>query len=521
MDTLLQGGLKTDSNSSLVVLVSGNPGSGKTSFALALSAVLSPFGTQSFYLSVEEKAADLKERLQSLYPEYLTGLSFYKDMDKEKEEWFWPTNIPVSKIKYEERFEHFDEMLRQIGENLNDKTPEGREKALPAVCPLIIVIDSIRPFIRKEVNLEGFIERCRNLNAVVILVSSSSKEFHHEIDYMVDVVINLEYSDTETPKEKPVRILQLLKTRRQISRPGAHVFHLSGNGIHVSPQLPSQIDKIEIISRPVPSSSYYIDFYKENCTVKTNLVLWDESQILLHGYGSTGKAGLALHLLMYPLKIKKGKNISDEDPYIQRKRKVLVVSLLYPPQYYKGIERYMKTNAKFQHASLECICFYSGYLTPEDFISKILAKLDTAILEGAPFTGILLDGLHNAPLQFPRLQAGDMVWSTLYSLIAKYCLTIVTTFTNFKIEKEIDENGGILLKDDKLLLNIMIQAADYYFHIQKSDKSSGKYIVTLNSAIRHRMMVNPEHFLWDREDFKLGDDDVKIKDKQKNLDFED
>ncbi|MDR2469158.1 MAG: hypothetical protein LBD27_01590, partial [Tannerella sp.] len=371
-ETIFQGGLKTSASTGLVIRISGDSGSGKTSFALALSAVLSPFGTQSFYLSLEEKSADLKERLHALYPGYLRGLS----IDKKLDDWFRPADVPLSAFPVDKRFKYFEEIISQIKETLNE--PSKREEDyLPSVCPLLIVIDSIRPLIREGVDIEKFIEDCRSLNAVVILISSNSENFHHEIDYMVDVVINLKCQDTEKHTEKPVRILQLLKTRHQVSRIGAHVFHLSGNSLSIYPQLTSQIDKVELVSRPLPSDKYYIDYCKDSGN-HTNLKLWDESQILLHGYGSSGKASLALHLLMYPLKkeLEKEdrKNENDTEPtiQIQRKRKVLVISLLYSQKYYKRIEKRLRKSTEFQRSSLECICFYAGYLTSEGFINKIL-----------------------------------------------------------------------------------------------------------------------------------------------------
>ncbi|MDR1120491.1 MAG: AAA family ATPase, partial [Dysgonamonadaceae bacterium] len=489
-DTIFQGGLKTDSKSNLIIRVSGDAGTGKTSLALALSAALSPYGTQVFYLSLEEKEDDLRNRLLSLFPTFLTGLSFYKENDN----WFHPIEIPLYNIDAAKRFELFDKAIDEIRETLEEDEPNESTEMLPAVCPLVIVIDSIRSFIREGANLEKFIETCRELNAIVVLISSNSETFHHDIDYMVDVVINLKYSGTQTQKEKPERILQLLKTRHQSSRPGAHVFHTSGKGLYISPQLPSQIDKVEFLSRPLPSYKHCINFFKENAQCNTKLVLWDKSQILLHGYGSSGKAGLALSLLMYP-----------REPDTHKKRKTLVVSLLYSQKHYEGLVKKLVTSnkEKFQDSSLECLCFYSGYLTPEDFINKILTKLDAAILEGEPFTGILLDGLHNAILQFPKLQADDMVWSTLYSLLAKYFLTIVTTYTNFKIENGIDQKGT-LLKEDKLLLDLIIQVADYYLSVDKTEKSAdGKYWITLKSAIRHRIKHAGEYFIWDRDGLSL------------------
>lgn len=518
IDTIFQGGLSTNSKSNLVMRVNGQAGSGKTSFALALAAAMSPFGTYSYYISLEEEKEDLVNRLCSLIPNYLTKLTIYND---DINSWFDVDKIDLyDYYPGEKKMNYIIDYLNEIYKKIKQEEYNG--DFLPSVCPMIIVIDSIRPF--RTADLEKFITKCRQFEALIIIISSPNEEqSHNDIDYMVDVVINLKHEGVDGLKVKPTRIMQLLKTRHQISRHGAHVFHFSSKyGINISPQLPSQIDKKETVSKPIPSSSHYINFFNEyNNNPPENpdspyLPIWDKSQVVLYGYGSTGKAGLALTILLYPYRKKQQKESSQNDPEIFKKRNVLIVSLLYPEEYYTELENRIKmiySNIN-ENAKIDCLCFYSGYLSPEDFINKIINKLDTAILEGEPFTGILLDGLHNATLQFPKLQESDMVWSTLYSLLAKYRLTIITTFSNFIVNGENPKE--VLLEDGREVLDIVIQAADYSFFIQKPQQKEisesnlfrkikrGQYLVTLKSAIRHEMNYDKtEVFFWEREKLLL------------------
>ncbi|MDR2410314.1 MAG: hypothetical protein LBE13_19695 [Bacteroidales bacterium] len=499
-DIIFQGGFSGSKSNNLVTRISGAPGTGKTSFALGLSATMSPFGTFTYYISLdEEKPHDLIYRLRSLIPAYLKKLSIYnKDIDS----WFC-----AHLVSYNEDIMHFtDDYLDKIFKILKSKQEQRDNTLLPSVCPLIIVIDSIRPILdAQKLDINNFINKCKQLQALIILVSPNDEQFHNSIDYMVDTVIDLRHTGTTTLDEKPTRILRLLKTRYQMSRQGAHIFHLSSkNGIHISSQLPSQTDKKEIISKPEPSETYYIDFFNDPANVKPHkLQIWDKSQILLHGYESSGKAGLALTLLLYPLT--KEEDITSEKNAIS-KRKVLIISLLYSEQYYLKLRNnIIKVNEKIkeENVKIDSLCFYTGYLSPEDFINKILMKLDTAILEGEPFTGILLDGLHNAILQFPKLKKSDMIWSTLYSLLAKYRLTIVNTFTNFKINNEI-----LLKNNEHLLEDILVQITDYDFNIEPSKSIKGKYLITLRSAIRHEFRSVNEKFYWDREKMKLYYDET-------------
>lgn len=515
-ETIFQGGVKTDSNSNLVLRISGEPGSGKTTFALALCAAMSPFNTFTYYISLEENPKDLKNRLYSLIPGYLKKMSIYND---DVDSWFVPQKAPLASTN---RLEYFEaEYIDKIYERMIKKAGYNVNNALPAVCPFIIVIDSIRILLNEEKsNLDRFIEKCKKLNAIIILISANDEKFHQEIDYLVDLVVHLKHSGTNSQKEKPTRILQLSKTRHQISRPGSHVFHLSGEkGLRISPQLPSQIDKKEKISKPIASSEYYINFFNECKKDKTahsaSIKIWDKSQILLHGYGSSGKAGLSLSILLSPLKSDKNP-LSDDYSLNVFRRKVLVISLLYPEKYYKDLKNRISkriqpnTNERDIKSKIDCLYFYSGYITPEDFISRILRKLDAAILEGEPFTGVLLDGLHNVSLQFSNLRENDMVWPALYSLLVKYHLTIVTTFTNFLIDNEnksgSSDDNEILLKGHKPLLHGLVQASDYLFTVQPPEIKhefmyTGRYIVNLKSAIRHKL--KNEKFVWDRESLQL------------------
>ena len=521
-ETIFQGGIKTDSNSNLVLRISGEPGTGKTSLALALCAVLSPFNTFSYYMTLEENPDDLRNRLFSLIPSYLKKLSVY---NPDVKSWFWAEKIPLGSKNRLEFFE--SEYIDQIYEKLKKKKTEFRRGYLPAVCPLVIIIDSIRVLLNEDnSNLDRFIEKCKKLNAIIVLISANDESFHNEIDYMIDTVIHLKYSGTENQNEKPIRILQLTKTRHQISRPGSHVFHLSGEkGVRIAPQLPSQIDKKEIIKRPQPSKDNFINFFNEIYSFKnsrTNLMpklidntkqqlrIWDKSQILLHGHGSSGKAGLALSILLSPPLNKKYKNIINSD-FGAYRAKVLIISLLYPDEYYREIKEKIikrqnqKTNIN-HNALIKTLFFYSGYITPEDFIGKILRELDAAILNGEAYTGILLDGLHNVSLQFRNLQECDMLWPTLYGLLIKYSITIINTFTNFDIDKyhkSTDHTDNeLLLKGQLPLLHSLVGSNDYYITIEPpSEKEQkvceGRYIITFRSVIRQEQKIIK--YIWDRE----------------------
>lgn len=551
-DILFYGGLKKTNSNGLVISISGSPGTGKTSVALSLSALLSPFNTKTIYLSLEEDGPDLTTRLQTLIPDYLKELSMFGEKNflskriKETErdiDWF-----RVHKINRNLNIIDLTEIIQELKNEIkkNEETDDDGSLTIPAICPKFIVIDNINEIFAENKftnddyeNLEYFIDQCRNLGAIVLLISSDDVPRKIQLDYLVDTVIHLKQTGIENQLDKPIRILQLIKTRQQNSRQGAHVFHISNSkGFRISPQVPSQMDKREKLKRLLPSDSVFIPTL--NIITEKNNVGRDSkyrniyqnylgvainSQILVHGYGSSGKAGLGMRLLLTPnnvellpenLRIRGVKNNPIYKVIGNQRNKVLIISFLYPEDYYEKIVN--KITPQLQSAFLgyeNCNSsyfvksFYPGFLTPEDFVYKIVRLIDEAILEGDPYTGVLLDGLHNVFLQFKNLQDFHMVWPLLYSILSRYKLTVVTTFTNFSFSKTLtraqhhSQDDLILMQQgQKPFLHGLVKAADYYFMLEEeSDESanfSKRYVLSVRSSINQ----NPpkDLLLWNRDD---------------------
>jgi len=149
-------------------------------------------------------------------------------------------------------------------------------------------------------------------------------------------------------------------------------------------------------------------------------------------------------------------------------------------------------------------------LSPEDFINKVTRKLDAAILEGEPFSGILLDGMHNVFLQFKILQERDMVWPLLYSILSRYNLTVVTTFTNFSFNNSLTENSLspdylYLQKGQTPFLHVVVKATDHYFLLEETsvklsredDNIEKRYLIKPVMSIKQE--IKPKTFLmWDK-----------------------
>lgn len=490
-DTVFFNGLKFASEGSLVLNVTGKPGTGKTSIALAFAAALAPMGTQTYYITADESEDDLQGRLTTLIPEFLRQLSVFR---KPIESWFRahhvsPTLFDAAAPASESSAEA---ILGKISEFRLEADSETR--GLPVPCPLIVVLDGLQYFLMKNA-VHRFVAACKDLGALVILTMAERRAELSDLDYLVDTVIDLEYRHTDDPKEKPSRMMLLRKTRHQLSRPGAHICHISGTeGFRISPQLPSQLDRraflkfglpaqtkrIDMLNRPVPYD--LVDTFDPRRPIRRfeldtdaphYLDVYFRSQVLVHGKGSSGKAGFGLKFLLSPIL---AQDPPDASAPIDSPR-ILVASFLYPKDYYAKLENLIKRLMKHEYgeislgreSSIEVLHFYPGYLNPEDFFMKVDKKLDQADLEGLPFNGVLLDGLHNVFLQFPRLSGNSMVWPMLYGMLRTRDLTVVTTQTTFSVSDEEDDRDSELeVGRARPFLHALVQGADFYFEVSPS-----------------------------------------------------
>lgn len=543
------GGLRPASNGGLVVSVSGRAGVGKTSFALALAEALSPFGTKCFYVSLEEEINDIERRRLAISPRIQKDLHFFR----KRKQWFFVDKLPGTATLSE-----FTNEIEAIGKelktdsNISEETSPVRPNSVLSACPYIVVIDNLTELVadyEKDhyAEIERFNEACRKLGGIVILLSPEGIPEKLSMEYLVDVGIELKHKDISEEDLKPVRTFNLFKTRHQLSRQGSHVFHMSGTeGFRLSPQIPSQIDRKEKLERNLHDPDQLIhtlNFLEEeegsvieaikalkkvpNINRELFIQLFPASHILVHGFGSAGKAGFATKLLLTPpldaswtlRKVKNHKNYS----HLNHRRKILIISFLYSEKYYNelirdkiNLQAMIRRNfPKLPDPIVEYLVLYPGYLTPQDFLNKVTRKLDEADLEGQPFTGVLVDGLHNVFLQFDKLQKSTMVWPMLYNILSRYPLTVVSTFTNFSLNDRLIEddftNKNEMVNQavpDYLLLqqgmapflHALVKASDYYFFMEEHTSSvDGKkrYLLAVKSATGQPV---PEEFLeWDRE----------------------
>ena len=559
LDLLFGGGILCSDRGGLVIGVGGLPGTGKTSFALCLSAALAPLGTQTFFVAAEESEGDLKHRLLSIVPEYMRRLSFFPADDIG---WF------VAVTRHDLLDETGDEVLggghlRSVLSGLikaheqsfsasADKLEQILSKGVvnvPIPCPYLIVIDGVDRYFRSGSNADGlynlelFVRECRSLGALVVLTFAQGWAGAEDIDYLVDTRVVLCREHNAERDKKPARSFVLEKTRHQLSRSGAHGLHFSGDkGFRITPQIPSLLDRGALLRQVQPDKLQVVDVmnmrwvsrstasrerYESPGLVGPQSYFCDiqrNSQVVIFGVGSCGKASLALKLALSPLRHKAaagddGENVRKQDlvEFNAEVPHVLVVSFLYGDDYYKDLERRITHRRHLEYPryrpsegeEIRVEAFYPGYISPEDLFFRVFRRMEEAELEGRPFTSVVIDGLHNVQLQFPMIAAYQMIWPQIFSTLRRRGVTLYVTHTKFEVEVS-DGNTYPFFKNAEVepLLHALVSKVDYVFAVEryKGAQAPTDTIARIwaRSAIGERIPRTP--VLWSRQQHLFVDD---------------
>jgi KaiC/GvpD/RAD55 family RecA-like ATPase len=531
-DVVLHRGLRFAEDSGVVLRVSGRTGTGKTSVALGIAVALAPLGTRTVYLSCEEKQIDLEHRIQTLVPQNLRRLDVFHRIEPD---WFSAEYVSGN---HQQKLERVERFLNEINATFVDHI-ESRWETPPGTMPLLIVIDGIHEIFAPsdkdefQEQARGLIEKCRDTGAIVIVLSAKNEQaIPDELDYLVDFVAGVDFGPVKDSWERPVRTITIQKTRRQSSRVGTHILHISGRqGLRIAPQVAAQLDQRRNFKWVQPRPDLVYDFLLRpqivgggNPRNVNRLVeIYDRSQVLVTGLGSGGKSVFGFKLLTtsllkrsdlqdrlptaseghQPLTKPQGSLFEDAtisrfkaddeseldldmdlkstwfEPTLVNRRKFLVLSFLYEADYYRElwarISPYRRTDALFREnsprVSFDVHSFSPGYLRPEDFLTIVSQMLDKHELEGWPYDGVLIDGLHNVYLQFPLLEQSEMVWPMLFQLLRTRGLTVVTTHTYFSIDPGLN---AVRLDVDDVdsarrragpLLHALVQATDFRVRI--------------------------------------------------------
>ncbi len=555
--TVFAGGIRMTKNGGAVVRISGKSGSGKTSLALAACVGLAPLGTETFYLSCEEERDDLLDRISSVTPAFVSTNRVFSgksikgatgsapdpetENDTHQNTWFHTYHLDSDDAR--SNFEDAMSFVDQIMEKYEAEPGNRPLYRAPGTVPYVVVLDGIHELVDRDAydwtsrntrengeavegpisELHRLIEKYRKLNVLVILVSADlDLPVFNSLNYLVDVVVELDNNQGVDLPHKPLRTASLTKTRRQFSNTGTHKFHISKrDGVRFYPNLEAIIEQFKSRNWQQPDNRFVFDFLLGQ---GVSLKIFNKSHTVVAGKGSGGKASFALRLLTAPLT-----PIEETSPNLfgdkglevtVPARRCLIISFLYPETYYSGLVRRIKqskftdnaTNYPYPDFDFSSLTFYPGYLTPEVLLTKVADELRSAELQGYPFDSILLDGLHNVFLQFPFLERNTLIWPMLSEMFRRLGMNVVTTHSHFDV---LGMSEAPFLAADVMsvahrstpLLQALINSADYYLDVSSASSNpsikdrydrDNLYQVRVATAFG-QPVPRSEVTIWDRE----------------------
>jgi len=552
-DTILRGGLKFSTRQGLVIAIHGGPGSGKTSLALALAAYIAPFGIETLYLTAEEIGTDLIERVAGLVPDEVKRLDFFPVRIESSIRF---EHLPLSDEIGVDRLQVVEIALNELAAALKIEEAAGptADFRVPKVCNSVIVLDGVHDLFAagsadssnahradQISRLYRLIEILRGLRALVVVTTGINWAGDSALDYLVDMAIRLNFESVEDYGSKPDRRFTLSKARHQLCASGTHGFQIAGKqGVRFSPQINYQLDRRSFWKARLPNKEIVRTSLRRATqsshegAVRAGYVnsihsvdVFDGSHIFLNGQGSGGKAALALRLALSPVAAR----YHADDKHMFRREKILVISFLYPAEYYDHLHKRLETTLLKEYidvapkrrvnSRLSVLHLYPGHLRPHNLYNRIEWELEAAEINGDPYTCVIIDGIHNVFLQFPEIERYSLFWPQMYSSLRSRSLTTISTHTTLALPYASNDGRLSSAIDDRRsepLRHALIQKSDFQFEIdpwmsspfrdwgtspEELLKYSNLYLFKVVSSLDQRLPTG--YLLWNREDHNFSE----------------
>jgi KaiC/GvpD/RAD55 family RecA-like ATPase len=516
----------------LVTLIAGPAGVGKTTISIAFASRMAEFGADVRYIATEESEMDL------LTKRTIVGERFLADS-------IWPLGMASRSFGDRLRI-HSGDGLATLSDAVDDLIGplEGNQKKVGAPgrgevyldFPYVVVIDSVASLLdaRESTdagsrrNLADLIRRLRAARVCVFLVGERQHMKDARLAYLVDNVLTLDLEETEVLR-RPLRLLSIEKTRHQISHRGKHVFHISRfNGPVVSLALQAVLAETADLPSVEPSSAQErvavlcVSDRDEN---RPSVIVPANAQCLLYGWGSSGKAQIALALALYPtvtgalqeaaqVARRDGAFDSSELVIIKRAR-ILVISFLFDSAYYMRIAQPLLdgfgiTPSEPATKRVTVLNFYPGFLDPETFIGRIRDHVFGAMLRGDPYSAVVIDGIQNMLLQFPRLSKEELLWPTLYRVLRSYGVRAISTVTFFSMlgseapqepEEHVTRASMLPSEAQRMLHHLVVGSSDFGMYVVRENQERARLICTNTATTVSRGVAE---FYWDRSRLRFA-----------------
>jgi hypothetical protein len=550
----------------VVTLIAGPAGVGKTTVSVAIASRMAEFGADVRYVATEEEVLDLLSKRTTVVGDNFLFGSMWPGVAQPFAE-----NLEIhSGQGLETLAQAIDDLIGPLERAQSTESTQSRGEVY-LDFPYVVVIDSVATLLGDQDDLSGSpirvpegrerrtlasqLRRLREARVCVFLVGERQHMNDARLAYLVDNVLTLDFEDNARVS-RPLRVLSIEKTRYQICHRGRHVFHISRfNGPVVNPALTailaeteehperdrgSRNDTVSVLCVARNGGTAHEDREGDPDAGQRAVVMPTRTHSLLYGWGSSGKAQIALAMALHPAvpaslrpaaeEARWSGGYTPEETARAKRSRVLVISFLFEPAYYHGIaepllrgfgvglpDRDKGTKAvekeieKDIGGRVSVLHFYPGSIDPETFLGRVRELLLGARLEGRAFSGVVIDGIQNMLLQFPRLSKEELLWPTLFRILRSAGVNSVSTFTFFsifgsdfpQISADAPQRASMLPDEAQRMLHLLvIGSSDYSIRLERQRDRHRVRLICTNTATSVGRGVSD--FLWDSRSLKFA-----------------
>jgi hypothetical protein len=201
--------------------------------------------------------------------------------------------------------------------------------------------------------------------------------------------------------------------------------------------------------------------------------------------------------------------------------KVLVISFLYPEEYYANILHRLTEIAALENdplpkdyrPELDVVHLYPGHLKPDVLFNRIFWAIRAAELSGDKYTCVVIDGIHNVFLQFPEIEKQTLFWPQLFSMLRTMDMSVIMTHTMLSVREVI--KGGhrkaaevtYRFVDDNRsgpLRHALVNQTDFRIEVDPASEGGRledqhAFVVEVHSAIGQSLPSALDKLYWSRE----------------------